>query len=528
MKNVLIVGGGISGLTAATYLARAGYTVRLFEKNREFGGLVSSIKHNGFLFETGVRALVNAGIILPMLADLGIHLEMVPNKVSIGIEDKVIHVQGKEDVARYGDLLMSLYPESRKEISSFIHGMQRITEYVATLYQIDNPVFRDLKTDRNYVLKSFLPWFPRFLLTLLKIGTLKEPVERYVSRHITNPSIRDIITQHFFKSSPAFFALGYFAIYAEYLYPLGGVGKLAEAVLGKALEFQVEIHPNTWIQEVHPERQCIIDQNGDEYTYDSLIWAADLPTFYERVHIDQLTATIRNRVAHLKSQFKKAKSSESVFSLYLEVNLPLEYFGSISQGHFFYTPTRTGLGTIHTKDMEMLLRDFSAKSKEEIHAWLECYLERNTFEISIPGLRDRHLVPEGKTGLIISFLAEYDLFEKFRQAGWYEESKDFIENKMIDILSRSIYPDLKGKIEYKFSFTPLSIENRIGSTNGAIVGWSFEREIPVVHSMLKVRKSVLTPIPRILQAGQWTYSPSGVPMAILTGKLAADKIMAVH
>jgi hypothetical protein len=27
----------------------------------------------------------------------------------------------------------------------------------------------------------------------------------------------------------------------------------------------------------------------------------------------------------------------------------------------------------------------------------------------------------------------------------------------------------------------------------------------------------------VYQAGQWTYSPSGVPISILTGKLAADK-----
>ena len=38
-------------------------------------------------------------------------------------------------------------------------------------------------------------------------------------------------------------------------------------------------------------------------------------------------------------------------------------------------------------------------------------------------------------------------------------------------------------------------------------------------------KSVLTPIPKILKAGQWTYSPSGIPIAILTGFLSAKKVM---
>jgi len=57
------------------------------------------------------------------------------------------------------------------------------------------------------------------------------------------------------------------------------------------------------------------------------------------------------------------------------------------------------------------------------------------------------------------------------------------------------------------------------------VGWSFEAPIPVVHKMQDVSKSVITPIPNIFQAGQWAYNPAGLPMCIMTGKLAADKIL---
>jgi hypothetical protein len=46
-----------------------------------------------------------------------------------------------------------------------------------------------------------------------------------------------------------------------------------------------------------------------------------------------------------------------------------------------------------------------------------------------------------------------------------------------------------------------------------------------VSSLTKVTRSVLTPIPDTYQAGQWTYSPSGLPISILTGKLAADRIL---
>ncbi len=70
--DTIIVGGGIAGLTSAVYLARAGQKILLIEKNDEFGGLVSSFERDGFHFEAGVRALESAGIIFPMLDDLGI------------------------------------------------------------------------------------------------------------------------------------------------------------------------------------------------------------------------------------------------------------------------------------------------------------------------------------------------------------------------------------------------------------------------------------------------------------------------
>jgi phytoene dehydrogenase-like protein len=84
---------------------------------------------------------------------------------------------------------------------------------------------------------------------------------------------------------------------------------------------------------------------------------------------------------------------------------------------------------------------------------------------------------------------------------------------------------LKDKIMARFSYTPLSIENRVGSSEGAITGWSFQKSMPVINKIQSAARSVLTPLPSIYQAGQWAYSPAGVPMSILTGKLAADRVL---
>ena len=204
---------------------------------------------------------------------------------------------------------------------------------------------------------------------------------------------------------------------------------------------------------------------------------------------------------------------------------PPETFKNISCGHLFYNPSREGLGVTNRSELEALLRNWEKESKENVLSWLDRFYKLNTFEISIPVLKDPDAAPEGKTGLVVSTLFEYDLVKRVEESGWYDEFKEEAEKKIIEVLSDSIYPFLKSKIIFKLSTTPLSIERITGSSDGSIVGWSFEKPAPVVSDMLKVNDSVKTAIPNVFQAGKWTYSPSGVPMCILTGKLAADKVL---
>jgi len=134
------------------------------------------------------------------------------------------------------------------------------------------------------------------------------------------------------------------------------------------------------------------------------------------------------------------------------------------------------------------------------------------------------LSPEGKTGLVVSFLLEYDLVRLVSDAGWYDEFKLCIEDGMIKTLNQSLFCGLLDKLELQFSASPLSIEKRFGSSEGGITGWTFELPSPVVNRLQKIPDSVKTPMPDVLQCGQWSYSPAGIPTAILTGWYAADSI----
>jgi len=397
--------------------------------------------------------------------------------------------------------------------------------HMEVLYGIENPVFKDLKHDRDFLFKKLLPWLPKFIFTVGKINRMNMPVEDYLKTIVKNPSLRDVIAQHFFKNTPAFFALSYFSLYLDYFYPKGGVGKLSEALKNKILECGGEIKTETKIIEVLADKCLVRDQNDISYKYDNLVWAADLKTLYKILEAKGLALKSREKFDETKIRMLKNRGGDSVFSLFLEIDEPIESFRKIANGHFFYTPSKIGLGETHRKELYELLNNFEKVTKEQILNWLDKFTKLNTYEISIPGLKDPELVPTGKTGMIISFLVEYDLFKEIQKAGWLNEFISELENRILSVISDSVYPMLKDKIIAQFSFTPLSIENRVGSSEGAIVGWSFEKSMPVVNKIQISDRSVLTPIPSIYQAGQWAYSPTGVPMSILTGKLAADKIL---
>ncbi len=58
MKSVAIIGGGITGLTAAFYLKRAGMEVTLFEASDHVGGAIRSLRSNGYLVECGPNTIL--------------------------------------------------------------------------------------------------------------------------------------------------------------------------------------------------------------------------------------------------------------------------------------------------------------------------------------------------------------------------------------------------------------------------------------------------------------------------------------
>src|SRR5512143_522759 len=136
--DAVVVGGGIACLIATAYLSKAGLRTLLCEKEPSCGGVINSFERDGVVFDGGIRALENSGALTPMLKHLGVELELVRNHVSLGIEDRVIRLEGEASVNDYQTLLVGLYPQSKAEITRIIEQIRLIMQYLQVQYGINN------------------------------------------------------------------------------------------------------------------------------------------------------------------------------------------------------------------------------------------------------------------------------------------------------------------------------------------------------------------------------------------------------
>ncbi len=524
--DAIVVGGGMAGLTAAAYLCKAGKTVAVLEKRGKTGGLVDSFERNGFTFDGGIRAVENSGIVLPMLRQLGIELEFLQSPVSIGFGDDVLKLSPETGLDEYRALLRRRFPEIVAEVDAIVDEVAKVMEYMAVIYGIDNPLFLDLEDDPGYVIKVILPWMLKYMTTMPKVARLRMPVDERLAALTGSRELADMIGQHFFKKTPAYFALSYFSLYLDYRYPKGGTGRLPEAIESYIRGRGGSILTGAEVVGLDADRRVVTDAEGREHGYRRLVWAADSRLLYrlaEASPVDDRKAA--RRIAAKAAEAAASRGGDSIFTLYAAVDLPPVFFSSVSSAHFFYTPRRDGLSSLDRWDLVAGRCDEPAE-KEALLAWLGDYLERTTYEISIPALRDPALAPAGKTGLIVSTLMDYDLAERAEERGWYDEYKEFCSARIVDILDRGAYPGLRAAMLERTASTPVTIRRETGNTDGAITGWAFTNPtMPAENDLPKVSRSIRTPIPGVYQAGQWAFSPSGLPISILTGKLAADAVV---
>lgn len=129
-QNVLVVGGGVAGLTTAVYLARAGLSVTVYEKARQVGGRATSQEKADFVFNQGPHALYLQGAGRAILDDLGVQysgkkpqtvkkswgikngrLHLLPGDPLSILQTDLLTLGGKAGLAKFVSQLMKINPQ---------------------------------------------------------------------------------------------------------------------------------------------------------------------------------------------------------------------------------------------------------------------------------------------------------------------------------------------------------------------------------------------------------------------------------
>lgn len=112
MSDVVIVGGGPSGLAAAQRLTRAGLSVRVLESSGRTGGKMSTTRQSGFVIDDGAFFIPSTyRTLLALAAEIGMADDLVPGRFVLStVRDGVVHDLDGEHLVRsiIGTGLLSL------------------------------------------------------------------------------------------------------------------------------------------------------------------------------------------------------------------------------------------------------------------------------------------------------------------------------------------------------------------------------------------------------------------------------------
>lgn len=504
--DVVIIGGGLAGLTAAAFLSKGGVKVLVCEQAPQVGGLFNSFWKAGYLFDGGIKAVENSSVMMPMLAQLGLlqQIQFFPSQTALVIGGHVQAIRDYSDVEEYFHLLGELFPAEQK-------GLDRILQDTKTVYKLMDsfltfPIpFFDLPEFGN---KARTDWFKEngSVLTSLPCAAslMRQELRPYLRQHLHHPNLINLLSDLFPDGTSVFFGLGYFRMFLDYYYPKGGIQMIPQTLAEAVQKWGGKIRLNTRVKEVlltGKRATGVRLENDEEIHAGYVIAASDLSQALTQLVPQTLLPEKFDR------KLRSADVSHSVLNIFLGVDKPVESLNIRGCSHIFYHPDLIGI----TEENRISLPDYFARVPQEI---------------SIPCVHQPELAPPGKTGIIISAMTSW-----WYGSGWevesvgYERMKQTYTRQLITSLENYI-PNLTEHLEVCYSATPHTIASQTSNTQGAIMGWSYDRKRTFSRgNFLQMRSSVYTPIPGLLTAGHWSYSPGGSPVAVLTGKLAAEEIL---
>ncbi len=484
-KKVLIIGGGMAGLSAGTYLQMNGFDTEIFDLNETPGGVCTAWKRGDYTVDWCIHWLVGSGPADSFyerwseLVDMD-HLEIVDHEEYCRIED----LQGNQihfftDLDRLREELLKKAPEDAAKIDEFILACKKLT-----LFEMPNEQ-ADEVANLWYKMKSIWKVMP-FLGTL---GKFSQITTADYAKEFKNPLLRKAIHNLFEPEIPILFCmlmLGWMHKKAAG-YPVGGSLNFSRRIGNRYAELGGKFHPSVRVEEILVENGKaggIRLMNGKVHTGDYVISAADgHSTLYEMLDGRFLTP-----------QFQKFYERGVTFPSLLFVAL--------------------GVGrTLHAAPHSYLFelpKPFQVDPETELN---DLYVRVHNY--------DPTLAPFGKT--LITVMMEtrnhHHWMKLFQHEPLrYEAEKQRIAEQVIKIIDNQL-GDVASHVEMTDVATPATIIAYTNNWKGSFEGWLITPE-----TGFRQLPNTLPGLQNFYMCGQWVAIGGGVPTVMLSGRNVAQMI----
>jgi phytoene dehydrogenase-like protein len=479
-KSVIIIGGGIAGLSAGCYARMNGYRTTLFETHSIPGGLCTSWERKGYIFDGCLHYLFGSGEDQPfnqMWRELGAaqgrrminHAEY--QRITDGEQTLIVYA----DPDRLQDHMIALSPADAPLIRAFCDGVRQFTRFdMSAMYQKPKPLMNAL--DWRAFGTKMLP----FVIPMLRWASV--PTGDF-ARRFKDPFLRRAVAQMFsWAEAPVMMGMSLLAYMhtGNAGFPAGGSLAFASAIEQRYRELGGDIIYNAQVEKILTDNGC----------------ATGVRLYDDSVH-------------HADVVISAADGHATIYHL-LDGKYVNRQITRMYDGH---------LPTLSQVQISLgVKRDFTAMPH-----WTTYLLDDPAVVMGEPhheiGVQhycfDPSLAPAGKSSLVVMLRSDYDYWQRIYGRKVYDTEQRQVSDTVIDLLERW-YPGLRGDVEFVDEATPLSYERYTGNWLGSTCGWLLTRD--TMPMLIQGVDKTLSGLANFYMAGQWVEPGGSVPLAAASGR----------
>lgn len=280
--HVVVVGAGLSGLSAAMHLAGTGREVTVIEAAAKPGGRASQETFEGYRVDTGATVLTMPELIDEAFAAVGTSLAAEVDLIRLDPAYRARFADGST-IAVHTDAEAMEAEIRRAAGPREAEGYRRLRAWLTDLYQVQRDRFIGANFDSPTDLVG--PELAR-LAALGGFGRLGPAVGRFLS----DDRLRRLFSfQALYAGVPpsralaAYAVIAYMDTVAGVSFPRGGVGAVAEAMAGAAARAGVHLRYSTsaaWLERVGTRVGAVRTTTGERIACDTVVLTADLAASY--------------------------------------------------------------------------------------------------------------------------------------------------------------------------------------------------------------------------------------------------------